>query len=98
MSSIKLSWSKLLQGMFCLLLASGIAMAQTVTGAISGTVVDASDSAVAGAAVTIINARTGDKRAVTTNESGSFSVPALQPDIYTIKIERTGFRALDRNI
>jgi hypothetical protein len=96
MSSIKLSWSKLLQGLFCLLLASGMAMAQTVTGTISGTVIDTSDSAVAGAAVTIINARTGDKRAVTTNESGSFSVPALQPDIYTIKIEHTGFRALER--
>ena len=96
MSSIKLHWSKLLYGLFCLLLASGVAMAQTVTGTISGTVVDASDSAVAGANVTVINAKTGDRRVVTTNESGSFSVPALQPDVYIIKIEHTGFRALER--
>jgi hypothetical protein len=96
MSSIKLSWSKLLLGLFCLLLASGLAMAQTVTGVISGMVVDASDSAVAGANVTVINAKTGDRRVVSTNESGVFSVPALQPDVYTIKIEHTGFRALER--
>src|SRR5262245_40900008 len=96
MSSIKLSWSKLLQGLFCLLMASGLAMAQTVTGVISGTVVDASDSAVAGANVTVINAKTGDRRVVSTNESGGFSVPALQPDVYKIKIEHTGFRALER--
>src|SRR6266508_3837853 len=96
MSSIKLHWTKLLQGLFCLLLASGPAAAQTVTGTISGTVVDASDSAIAGAAVTITNAKTGDKRVVTTNESGGFSVPALQPDVYTLKIEHNGFRALER--
>jgi hypothetical protein len=96
MSSIKLYLSKLLQGLFCLLLASGLAAAQTVTGTISGTVVDASDSAIAGATVTIINAKTGDKRVVAANESGGFSVPALQPDVYTIKIEHGGFRSLER--
>src|SRR5262249_13256570 len=96
MSSIKLSWSKLLRGLFCLSLASGLAMAQTVTGAISGVIVDASDSAIAGATVTLINAKTGDTRTVTTNESGGFSVPALQPDVYTIKVEHRGFRSLER--
>ncbi len=96
MSSIKLSWSNFLQGLFCLLLASGLAMAQTVTGTISGNVVDASNSAIAGATVTIINAKTGDTRTITTNESGGFSVPALQPDVYTIRIEHTGFRRLER--
>lgn len=76
--------------------SAGEAVAQTVTGTISGTVVDVSDSAVAGASVTIINVKTGDSRLVTTNESGGFSVPALQPDVYTIKIEQKGFRRLER--
>jgi len=96
MSSIKLHWTKLSQGLFCLLLASGLSVAQTVTGTISGMVVDASDNAVVGATVTVINAKTGGKRVVTTSESGGFSVPALQPDVYTIKIEQKGFRALER--
>src|SRR5262245_61240631 len=96
MSSIKAHWAKLLSCLFCSMFVCGPAAAQTVTGTISGTVVDASDSAIAGAAVTITNAKTGVKRVVTTNESGGFSVPALQPDVYTIKIERSGFRALER--
>src|SRR5689334_19001220 len=96
MSSIKAHWAKLLSCLFCAMFLSGPTAAQTVTGTISGTVVDASDSAIAGAAVTITNAKTGDKRVVTTNESGGFSVPALQPDVYTIKIEHKGFRTLER--
>jgi carboxypeptidase family protein len=96
MSSIKLSLSKLLSCLFCVTFLFGPAAAQTVTGTISGTVVDASDHAIIGATVTIINAKTGDKRAVTTNDSGGFSVPALQPDIYTIRIESRGFRSLER--
>jgi len=96
MYSIKLRWSNLSQGLFFLLLACGLATAQTVTGSISGTLVDASDSAIVGATVTIINAKTGGKRTAVTNESGGFSVPALQPDVYTIRIEHRGFRSLER--
>ena len=96
MSSIKLHWSKLLQGLFCLLLAGGPAAAQTVTGTISGTVVDASDREIAGATVTVINEKTGDVRVVGANESGGFTIPALQPDVYTVKVEHKGFRILQR--
>src|SRR4029453_12855512 len=96
MSSIKVHWAKLLSCLFCAMFLCGPTAAQTVTGTISGTVVDSSDSAIAGAAVTITKAKTGNKRTVTTNESGGFSVPALQPDVYTIKIEHSGFRALER--
>jgi carboxypeptidase family protein/TonB-dependent receptor-like protein len=96
MSSIKLYWSKLLRGLFCLLVLSGPAAAQTVTGTISGTIVDASNNAIVGATVTIINAKNGEKRVGATNDSGGFSVPALQPDVYTIKIEQKGFRTLER--
>src|SRR5574341_2600474 len=96
MTTIKLHWSKLLSGLFCTMLLCGLAAAQTVTGTISGTVLDASDSAIAGATVTLINAKTGDTRAVVTNESGGFTIPALQPDVYTVKVEHRGFRVLQR--
>jgi len=96
MSTIKLHWSKLLSGLFCTMLLCGLAAAQTVTGTISGTVVDASDREITGATVTLVNAKTGDTRTVATNESGGFSVPALQPDIYTVKVEHRGFRVLQR--
>ncbi len=96
MSSIKLRLTKLASCLLCAAFLCGPAAAQTVTGAISGAVVDPSDNAIAGATVTITNAKTGDRRVVTTNESGGFSVPALQPDVYTIKVESAGFRALER--
>ena len=96
MSSIKLHWSKLLYGLFCLLLASGLAVAQSVTGTISGTVVDASGKVIAGAKVTLTDERTGSARAGASNEEGDFIFPALQPGGYTIKIEHSGFRSYQR--
>jgi hypothetical protein len=70
--------------------------AQTVTGTISGTVVDVSGGAVAGATVSIINERTKSARNVTTNESGDFVFTAVQPGNYTIKIEQRGFSIFQR--
>jgi hypothetical protein len=64
-----------------ILLCAQYAIAQTVTGAISGTVVDASGNAVAGAAVRLINERTNDARVLTTNESGDFRFTAALPGI-----------------
>lgn len=93
MSTNKSQWLMLL----CVVLCVGsLAAAQTVTGTISGLVLDASDNAVVGATVTITSPKTGATRTVTTNEAGGFSVPALQPDIYTVRIELKGFRVLER--
>jgi hypothetical protein len=76
----------------CLLAALGSpGAAQTVSGKISGTVVDASGQVVAGAIVTLTNERTKDARNVTTNEAGDFLFNAIQPGSYTVKVERQGF-------
>jgi hypothetical protein len=80
----------------CLAVQSGLTLAQTVSGRISGTVVDDSGNVVAGATVTLINERTQDARNVTTNESGDFIFPAILPGTYTVKIEQKGFSALQR--
>jgi Carboxypeptidase regulatory-like domain/TonB-dependent Receptor Plug Domain len=79
-----------------LLLLCGESQAQLVTGSISGSVIDASGGAVAGAKVTVINERTGEARAAQSNDAGAFNFPALQPGAYTIKIERQGFRGLEQ--
>jgi outer membrane receptor protein involved in Fe transport len=70
--------------------------AQTVTGTISGTVVDASGGALAGVAVSIIDERAKSTRSVTTNGSGDFVFTAVQPGNYTIKIEQRGFSIFQR--
>ncbi len=83
--------------LFALLCFSSLATpAQTVTGTITGTVVDPSTQVIAGAKVTLTNDRTSDARNTTTNESGNFLFPAVSPGTYSVKIEQTGFRSLQR--
>ncbi len=49
-----------------------------------------------GAAVTLLNERTGDTRVVSSNDVGDFLVASLQPGVYTIKIELSGFSPYQR--
>jgi hypothetical protein len=82
--------------MICALLMVNRGAAQTVSGRVSGSVVDASNNAVAGATVTLINERTSDSRTATTNDSGAFVFTAMLPGAYTIKVEQKGFSAFER--
>ena len=77
------------------LFAGGAALAQTTSGSMSGTVVDASDQVVPGADVIITNEQTGEQRRTVTNEVGLFAFPALQPGSYTIRAELAGFRPME---
>lgn len=85
---------------YCLCLAvlfsAHIYAQMTVTGAISGTVLDQSGQSVSGAAVTLTSEHTGDLRTTTTNELGRFAFTAVQPDTYSLKIEQGGFKAFQR--
>jgi hypothetical protein len=85
--------------LFLLVLAlwsGGPAWAQTVTGTISGTVVDPSGQVVPGTTVTLINERTGDARTLVTNDTGDFTFTAVRPGTYTIKVAQAGFRLFER--
>src|SRR5437879_13555374 len=79
-----------------LLFLCGLAMAQSITGTISGQVVDASGKALAGAKVTLTNEQTASARAAVTNEEGDFNFASAQPGVYTIKVEHNGFRSYQR--
>lgn len=68
--------------------------AQTVSGSISGTVLDSSGHVVSAANVKLLSERTGEERNAPTNESGDFVFPALQPGAYTVSVEVPGFRPL----
>jgi hypothetical protein len=61
------------------------------TSAIVGSVSDASEAAIAGALVTIVNRETGLRRSAATDENGRFSFPQLKPGTYSIKVEAEGF-------
>jgi hypothetical protein len=69
------------------------AWSQGVTGVVSGTVTDSSQSPVAGAAVTITNTETGVKAWTgKTNESGVYRAPDLPVGTYNIQVEAAGFK------
>jgi hypothetical protein len=96
MSTLKSCWSRVPHVLFTLLLLSLPVPAQTITGSISGTVTDPNGSIIPGATVTIISDKTNEVRNVTTNEEGRFSFTAVQPGLYTVKVEREGFQTLER--
>jgi hypothetical protein len=73
-----------------------LAIAQTTTGQISGSVVDPTRQAIAAAAVTLTNEGSGEARSVQSNDTGDFVFPALVPGAYAIKIEKAGFKLFQR--
>jgi len=84
---------KLSVGLFLLVVCSSLALAQGgATGAISGTVQDASGLPIAGAAVQITNEATGEAlRKITTDTSGTFIASLLPVGAYTIEVSAAGF-------
>ena len=78
------------------LLCALCASAQSITGAIRGSVVDPTDAAMANAAARLASAATGAERTTTTNDTGRFFFGSLQPGEYSLSIEASGFRKVVR--
>src|SRR5438093_2740445 len=85
-------WFALLVGLIFLAFESPSASAQEVGATLFGTVTDAAGASVPDAAVTITNPETGKTVTVTTQNDGSYVVPALTPGTYTVSVEKTGFK------
>ena len=88
-------------GMVCLSAAlllnlfSQSASAQNDVGSIVGFVTDPSGAAVPGATVTATNEGTGEKRVVTSDSAGHYSLPNLVPAPYTLTVEAKGFQKFE---
>jgi hypothetical protein len=77
-------------------LTTGVpAGAQSLTGQLSGTVVDTSDAVLPGVTVTLINELSGDQRTTVSNASGNFVFAAVQAGTYTVKAELSGFQTIE---
>src|SRR5580658_3777694 len=63
----------------------------------SGLISDPAGLAVPGARVVVQSADTGATRAVSSNQQGEYSVPALPPGPYNITIEANGFKTIHQN-
>jgi hypothetical protein len=79
-----------------LALLSAPGFSQTVTGSISGSVKDASGSAVPNAKVKLVNVATDAERGVQTNELGDFVINSVDPGEYRLSVEVSGFKTLER--
>jgi hypothetical protein len=79
-----------------LLLFAINASAQTTTGSLSGSVIDAQDQVVPGADVVLTNQQTQEVRRTVTNAIGLFEFPGLQPGPYTVRAELSGFRPYEQ--
>ncbi len=77
---------------------SGWAQSQAGTGAIVGTVYDASNAVVPGAEVTAVARDTGFTRSVTTNEAGQYRIILLPPGNYTVNVKHSGFKAFKAEV
>ena len=84
----------------CLCLLAGgasAALAQTTGSAtLRGVVKDPNGSAVAAATVTLKSMRTQSERKVKSNSDGIYVFSAIEPGVYDLKIEATGFKVLSQ--
>jgi len=82
-----------LSSVFLLVFAfSAVAFGQSTTaGAIGGVVTNPSKEVVPGASVTVRNAETNKEESATTDDQGRFKVVNLQPGIYVVTINSSGF-------
>ncbi|MDQ6699816.1 MAG: carboxypeptidase-like regulatory domain-containing protein, partial [Acidobacteriota bacterium] len=71
--------------------------AQITTAEITGTVTDTADAVIAGATVTATNPATNTQRTATTSGAGVYSLSALPPGVYSLRVEMPGFSSQVRS-
>jgi hypothetical protein len=74
-----------------LLVLTGSARGQSVTGSISGDVTDSTGAALPGVTITATNTATGAARSVVSGRAGLFSFPLLPVGLYAVAAELAGF-------
>ena len=80
----------------CLLAPAAMLHAQA-PGGLAGVVTDTSGAVVPGAQIEVISDATGAVTRASASEVGSFSVAALQPGTYTVRVTSSGFTTYVRS-
>jgi hypothetical protein len=89
-------WEQANKVVFSALLSVALLVAQSERGTISGSVTDASGAVIPAARVTVTNPSTNTTFTTVTTEAGDYTVPALSPGQYNVRIEKDGFKAAIR--
>jgi hypothetical protein len=96
---ICMKWTRGLAAVFVAAgLVSGMALAQSTTqGAIAGTVEDATNAMIPSAKVIIHNVATNAELSLTTDSSGYFNAPLLEPGTYKVTFSAANFGTVNEN-
>src|SRR5579864_2959041 len=73
-----------------------LALAQQITGSVTGTVTDPAGAAVSGASVKLTNTGTDATQSVTTDADGNFRFLLLPPGNYSVQVSSPGFKSYVR--
>ncbi|MBV6431064.1 MAG: hypothetical protein IANPNBLG_01186 [Bryobacteraceae bacterium] len=78
---------------FAILFMACVALAQIISSSIVGQVSDPSGAGVPEAQITVTNEGTGISVRAKADASGTYSVPNLQPGVYTVTVSKEGFQS-----
>ena len=82
-----------------ILIICGTAYAQTsVTGGISGTILDPTGASVSGAALTLTSNTTADTYSTVSSSTGGYVFSLLKPGDYTLTVKKDGFKTVTQKI
>ena len=79
-----------------LALCASLALGQSTTGEIHGSIIDPSAAAIPAAEITVTNEDTGETKIVQSGATGDYIVPLLQPGRYRVTVQSEGFRTVER--
>ncbi|HYW44052.1 MAG TPA: carboxypeptidase regulatory-like domain-containing protein [Bryobacteraceae bacterium] len=89
--------AKIAYSVICLLSLGTFAFAQEFRASISGHVTDSTEASVPQAKVQATNLATKEVSNATTDTSGSYTIPLLQPGMYRLTVQATGFKQYVRD-
>ena len=78
--------------MACLILVAGLAWSQSITGTLTGTVIDPTGAVVPNVNITLTNTASGDVRRTVSNSEGYFTFAAVPAGTYDLSTEAAGFQ------
>ncbi len=75
------------------LMFAALSHAQTSRGTVTGTVLDSSGAAVAGASVDLTGIETGVEQSTRSNDAGIYRFDAVDPGFYRLAVAHPGFKS-----
>ncbi len=89
-------WGWLCAAVACGVLMSAAAASAQTAGTFNGRVLDQGDAVLPGVTITATNTSTGVVRTTVTNAEGAYSMPGLEPGVYDVRTDLSGFAPATR--